>query len=80
MDTYLLALNALLLAGLYIRSWFQWVTLSRIDYSLFQVDENNREEMEAFMESFAEAFNVFMEESKEQSGDEIRRWDEGETP
>jgi len=78
MDTvWLLGLNALLLAGLYIRSWFQYMELARIHHYLFNADEEQQERVQEFMQGFAEAFEVFIEEeSAESNSQKIKEWDE----
>jgi len=78
MDTvWLLGLNSLLLAGLYIRSWFQYIEMARIHHYLFHADREQEERMQEFMQGFAEAIEVFMEDDSAESNSQmIKEWDE----
>jgi hypothetical protein len=78
---WMLGIFSFFLAGLYLRMWFMYISLRKIEHYLFEADEERQKEITEFMEGFSEAITVFMEnEAKSEviqnNAEAIREWDE----
>lgn len=79
-DSYGMVMDLLILIlalGISVRTYIQGHYIKKIHQYLFESSEREQQEMVEFMESFAEALELFNEESGlEVNSQSVKEWDE----